>query len=81
MPGGTSANQHKGNDIHIKTGCALHYRIRADSAKLVRNHRTADENIIADFNMTANRDIIGKYGVIPDRAIMRDMAVIHKETT
>jgi len=52
--------------------------MRANSAKLKYTGKTAEDDVIFNVYMTGKRSIIGKYHVIANDAVVRDVHVRHQ---
>ena len=67
-----AARQAEGNDVRAHAGERADHRVGADAAELMHGGQ-------ADHAMTAQRHAVREHDVVPDLAVMGDMAVCHEE--
>ena len=67
------------DDVVAQAGHARDHRVRTDAGELVDRRQTANEHMIADGAMSAERGGIGEGHVMADLAVVGDMGIRHEE--
>src|SRR5690606_6861387 len=66
------------NDVSHDTRTPAYEGMMADADELMHRREAADDHIVAHFAVPGERSGIGERHIVPDDAVMRDMAVGHE---
>jgi hypothetical protein len=68
-----------GNDVRVAAGNTAEHRTAPDAAELLHRREPAQNDAVADIDMAAQLGAVGESHIIPDPAIVADVAVGHEE--
>src|SRR5450756_914187 len=75
-----AARKRKRDHVAAHPGKRTDHHLRPHPAELMHRRQAADENMIADLDMAAERGRGRKDDVVADDAVVADMAAIHEIT-
>ena len=72
-------NQRKRNDVARDAAHAADHRVRSDARKLMHRGQSADDDVVADLDVSRQRRVVRHDHVAADVAVVRDVRADHEQ--